>query len=203
MVWSSLILKSKIEVVYMAQKKLSILVEGAVMVAFAEALEYIPHTVGVSAIEVQFGLIPVVLYALRRGVQPGILAGFVWGILDMLLRGFSGGSVLNVWQGLLEFPVAFALVGLAGIAARGLRSASSNRGAKLIVYGTVVGTVAKYACHFIAGIVYWGSYAPKGQSAWLYSLIINGGSAIVSTIVATLVLVAIKLAAPRLFRVQA
>lgn len=61
----------------MATSKLNVLVEGAVMVAFAEALEYIPHTVGVSAIEVQFGLIPVVLYALRRGVNPGLLAGLV------------------------------------------------------------------------------------------------------------------------------
>lgn len=187
----------------MATSKLNVLVEGAVMVAFAEALEYIPHTVGVSAIEVQFGLIPVVLYALRRGVNPGLLAGLVWGILDMVLRGFSGGSVLNAWQGLLEFPVAFALVGLAGISARGLRQTrSSGVAITFIIFGTVLGTVAKYFCHFIAGIIYWGSYAPKGQSAWLYSLIINGGSALASIAAAGAVLVIIWLAAPQLYKVR-
>lgn len=187
----------------MAQgNKLNVLVEGAVMVAFAEALEYIPHTVGVSAIEVQFGLIPVILYALRRGVRPGLMAGLVWGLLDMVLRGFSGGSVLNVWQGLLEFPVAFAFVGFAGICARRVQqSVSKGNVSGWIILGTVIGAFAKYYCHFIAGIIYWGSYAPKGQAAWLYSLIINGGSAVASTLVTAIVLVLIRFTAPRLFRV--
>lgn len=187
----------------MQETKLNVLVEGAVMVAFAEALEYIPHTVGVSAIEVQFGLIPLVLYALRRGVKPGLTAGLVWGLLDMVLRGFSSGSVLNAWQGILEYPIAFAVVGLAGFAAAGLAGAKSKGTVTgYIILGTILGALAKYFCHFIAGIIYWGSYAPKGQSAWLYSLIVNGGSAVVSTIVTVLVLVAIYLPAPQLFRVS-
>lgn len=187
----------------MEEKKLNVLVEGAVMVAFAEALEYIPHTVGVSAIEVQFGLIPVVLYALRRGMRPGLMAGLVWGVLDMVLRGFSTGSVLNAWQGILEYPVAFAVVGVAGIAASGLCGArSTGSAAGYIALGTILGALAKYFCHFIAGIIYWGSYAPKGQAAWVYSLIVNGGSAVVSTIVTVLVLLAIRVAAPQLFRIR-
>lgn len=62
-----------------------------------------------------------------------------------------------------------------------------------------MGTFAKYFCHFIAGWVYWGSYAPKGQPAWLYSLWTNGGSAVMSSILAVVVMSILVLSAKHLF----
>lgn len=190
----------------MSSNRLIVAVEGAIIVAFAMALNYIPHTVGVSAIEVQFGLIPLTLYALRRGLMPALMAGLVWGLLDMFLRGIPGGSVLNAWQGILEYPLAFTLIGAAGMMTSAFRQAVRRdrqglmRG--LIVAAALVGGVAKYACHFAAGIVFWGSYAPAGQSPVLYSLVINGGSAIVSIILAAVVLLIVNRVAPQLFVVK-
>ncbi|WP_019786259.1 energy-coupled thiamine transporter ThiT, partial [Streptococcus sobrinus] len=45
-----------------------------------------------------------------------------------------------------------------------------------MVVGVLIGSLARYCIHFIAGILFWGNYAPKGQSALLYSAIINGSS---------------------------
>lgn len=187
----------------MQNHRLLVLVEGAIIVAFAMALNYIPHTVGVSAIEVQFGLIPFGVYAMRRGLLPTLAAGLVWGLLDMFLRGIPGGSVLNATQGILEYPIAFTVVGLGGIFAanfqHALKRGRKGPAAVLLVLAVTVSGVAKYVFHFIAGIVFWGSYAPKGQPVWLYSLVVNGGSAVVSILLAAVVLVVLLQIAPRLY----
>lgn len=191
----------------MQNHRLLVLVEGAIIVAFAEALNYIPHTVGVSAIELQFGLIPLGVYALRRGFGAGLAAGLVWGLIDMFLRGIPGGSVLNALQGILEYPIAFTLVGLAGLCStsfqRAQRDGKSARAYLLMFVGIVFAGVGKYFCHFVAGVIYWGSYAPKGQSPVLYSLIINGGSALASIVFAVAVLSVLLRVSPKLFTATA
>ena len=59
----------------MQHQRLLIQIEGAIIAAFAMALEYIPHTVGPSAIEVSFGIIPLIIYSLRRGAAAGMVSG--------------------------------------------------------------------------------------------------------------------------------
>jgi len=63
--------------------ELLVITEGAIITALALALSFVPHTTGVSAIEFVYGLIPMAIYALRRGVKAGLITGFVWGILDI------------------------------------------------------------------------------------------------------------------------
>jgi thiamine transporter len=69
--------------------------------------------------------------------------------------------------------------------------------------GIVFAGVGKYFCHFVAGVIYWGSYAPKGQSPVLYSLIINGGSAVASIVFAVAVLSVLLRVSPKLFTATA
>lgn len=187
----------------MQHQRLLIQIEGAIIAAFAVALEYIPHTVGPSAIEVSFGIIPIVIYSLRRGAIPGMVSGLIWGLLDLILRGLGNGSVLNVWQGLLEFTIAFMVVGLAGILQRPIQASIQNhtkvKTMILLWMAAFVGTFAKYFCHFLAGAVYWGSYAPKSMNAWLYSLTVNGGSFIASFILTGIVLCICLAMVPKLY----
>ena len=78
-----------------------------------------------------------------------------------------------------------------------------NKGKKALVYiiiATFVGSFARYFCHFIAGIIFWGQYAPKGQSAVLYSLIVNGSTMIGSFILCTVLLILLFTTSPRLFK---
>lgn len=187
----------------MQHQRLLIQIEGAIIAAFAVALEYIPHTAGPSAIEVSFGIIPIVIYSLRRGAISGMVSGLIWGLLDLILRGLGNGSVLNVWQGLLEFTIAFMVVGLAGILQRPIQASIQNhtkvKTMTLLWMAAFFGTFAKYFCHFLAGAVYWGSYAPKGMNAWLYSLTVNGGSFIASFILTDIVLCICLAMVPKLY----
>lgn len=174
-----------------SNSRVLILVEIAVIAAFAMALEYVPHKTGISSIEMSYGVIPITVLALRRGLGAGMAAGLTWGVLDIMLIGFCEGSVLNPIQGFLEYPIAFAVAGLGGLLYGRFQAAlkaGKNREALGLAWGAgLIGVLAKYFCHFLAGWVFWGSYAPKGTPAWLYSLVINGGSAVATGILTVIV----------------
>lgn len=163
---------------------LVVITEGALITALAMVLSFVPHSTGVSSVEFVYGLIPMAVYALRRGVKAGLMAGLAWGILDLILRGFSNGGFLNPLQGFVEYPLAFAVIGLVGLGSSQVKSAM-ERGKNalgLIIFYSAIGFFAKYFLHFIAGGIYWGSYAPKTMNPWIYSLVINGGSFIANMI---------------------
>ncbi|WP_125589551.1 energy-coupled thiamine transporter ThiT [Companilactobacillus jidongensis] len=170
---------------------LVVLTEGAIIVAAAQALSFVPHDLGVSSIQVEYGLIPMTIYALRRGLKPGLTAGFVWGILDLILKGFSSGGFLNPLQGLVEYPLAFAAVGLVGLGSVRVKNRinENKNPLGLIIFYSAIGFLVKYFLHFIAGGIYWGAYAPKTMNPWIYSLVINGGSFIANMIMLLILLV--------------
>ena len=109
--------------------RLSILVETALVAAFAMALSYIPDFA--SWFSPSFGAIPLVLFSLRRGPKYGILAGTIWGLLHFIL-----GKVwyLSVSQVVIEYLFAFASMGLAGFFAAPFQKAlrQEHKGRTLI-----------------------------------------------------------------------
>ncbi|WP_125769660.1 energy-coupled thiamine transporter ThiT [Companilactobacillus furfuricola] len=165
-------------------QKLIILTEGALVTAAAQVLSFIPHSFGVSSIELVYGLIPMAIFALRRGLKAGLIAGLVWGLLDLLLRGLSSGGVLNPLQGFLEYPVAFSAIGLIGLGSakvkQVIREGKSSIG--WILFFSSFGVLVKYSFHFLAGGVFWASFAPKTMNPWIYSFVVNGGSLIVNVL---------------------
>ncbi|KRK80713.1 energy-coupled thiamine transporter ThiT [Companilactobacillus nodensis] len=173
---------------------LVVLTEGAIIVAAAQALSFVPHDLGVSSIQIVYGLIPMAIYALRRGLKPGLTAGLVWGILDLILKGFSSGGFLNPLQGFVEYPLAFAAVGLVGLGSVQVKNRIENdkNPLGLIILYSGIGFFAKYFLHFIAGGIYWGAYAPKTMNPWIYSAVINGGSFIANMIMMLVLLVVLS-----------
>jgi thiamine transporter len=70
--------------------------------------------------------------------------------------------MLNLVQFVLEYPIAFGVIGLAGLFKR-------NE-----LLGAVVGLGLRFLAHMIAGVVFWSEYAPPGMSPLIYSIIYNG-----------------------------
>lgn len=56
-------------------------------------------------------MIPLIIFAMRHGAGPGIVVGAVYGLIDMLL----GDSMYHPIQILLDYPIAFGALGLAGL----------------------------------------------------------------------------------------
>ena len=58
------------------------------------------------------GLVPLIWFALRRGVKYGIFAGIIYGAIHAIL---PGSYIIHPVQGLLDYPIAFGALGLAGL----------------------------------------------------------------------------------------
>lgn len=74
--------------------KLRALCEGAVLVAVAEILSFIKLWEMPWGGSVVLSMVPLVLYAVRWGLGPGLLSGFVFGVLQFV---FDGGFAIG-WQ---------------------------------------------------------------------------------------------------------
>ena len=180
-------------------KTIRIWVEGTIIAALAMVLSMIPLDIGAS-FSISLGQIPLTIFALRRGWKPGLAAGAIWGLLH-----FPLGKVwyLSVIQVLIEYPIAFTFAGFAGLYAWKLKQAiSEGKTTKVkvtLIQGAFVGALARYIWHFIAGWVFWGSYAQWGMKPWLYSLVMNSASGLATAVVTAVVVVIIYTITPQLF----
>ncbi len=118
---------------------------------------------------------------------------------------FSSESVvyLSVVQVLIEYPIAFTFAGFAGLYAKKVQKALSEQDMRSvrrnIVFGTFIGTGARFFWHFIAGVVFWGSYALWGMNPWIFSLVMNGVSGLATAVVTAIVAVVVAEKAPQLY----
>lgn len=114
-------------------------------------------------------LLPLMIYAYMFGVRKGIFAGFIYG----LLQAFQDPSVLHPAQFLLDYPVAFAWIGLAGLFA----NHSSLRKIPQLQFalGAVLAGLGRFCMHFLSGTFAFGVFAPEGTPAALYSFIYQAG----------------------------
>jgi len=183
----------------MQNRKLRIYLEGTLFAAIAMVLSFIPTGIG-SSFSVSLGMIPLTFYAIRRGLLPGLYAGFLWGLLH-----FVTGSVwmLNIYQVMIEYTLAYAFVGLAGFYSKEiLRNISLNKHKTVqfyILLAVFAGAVGRYFWHFIAGWIFWGDYALWGFSAIFFSLVMNGLSMIVTSMVTVIVMLILYRNSPVLF----
>ena len=61
---------------------------------------------------ISIAMVPIFLMAYRWGIKGGMLTGFLLGLLQFIL-GFS--QIYTLLQGIIDYFVAFSVVGLAGI----------------------------------------------------------------------------------------
>ncbi len=94
----------------MDNKRVLILVESAVVIAMALALSQIRLFRLPQAGSVTLAMVPLVVLAYRRGARAGLMAGIALGLLRLTLDAY----VVHWAQFILDYPLAFGLVGLAG-----------------------------------------------------------------------------------------
>jgi thiamine transporter len=150
------------------------LAEIIILVALAGALSLISHSFFTlpQGGSINIGMVPILWLALRRGWKIGVFGGAVFGVVDLAIGAF----IVNPAQLILDYPLAFAALGLAGLFW------------KYPVVGVVVGVTGRFVSHFVSGIVYFADYAPPGMSPAVYSAIYNGAYLIPSMIVCAIVI---------------
>ncbi len=113
-------------------------------------------------------MLPIMLFSASFGVGPGLLAGLTYGVLQYL----QGGWFANVWQFALDYLLAFASLGLAGLA-------RSWRGKGGLCLAMLLAVVCRALSATLAGIFFWNT-AP-----WA-SLVYNGTYLIPETVICML-----------------
>lgn len=100
-------------------------------------------------------MLPVMLFAVSFGTAPGLLAGTALGLLQLL----QGAYILNPWQALLDYVLAYAVLGFAGIGPK------LNKKYGLYI-GIAIAALLRTLCAALAGVVFW-------ETAWWASVWYN------------------------------
>jgi thiamine transporter len=182
----------------MTGNRTRVLVEIALTVALAVVLGLLKLWEMPYGGSISLEMLPILVLALRRGWRVGVLAGALYGVVALMF----GGLVVHPVQFVLDYPVAFALAGLAGVVTPYLRrsTASVRTTWPWIVGGVALGSALRFVSHWVSGLVFFGQYAAPGQPAWLYSLLYNGSylvpAAVICAVAAVLLVPALERAVP-------
>lgn len=137
---------------------------AAVCIAMSFALSYLklfrmPQGGSVTAAS----LLPIMIYAYMFGPKKGIFAGFVYG----LLQAVQDPWIIHPAQFLLDYPIAFAGAGAAGL------FGSVKKLDKLpqvqFALGALVASVLRFASHVLSGVFAFSEYSTL-DNVWIYSL---------------------------------
>ncbi|HSH35717.1 energy-coupled thiamine transporter ThiT [Schnuerera sp.] len=140
------------------------LVEAGIMIALSILLSRIKVYEAPQGGSVTAGsMIPIMLFAMRWGLGPGITAGITFGLLKLML----GGWVFSPTQAILEYPIAFGFLGLAGVFSNSIEKAKDGSYFKIIL-SVLLAIAGRFICHLLAGVIFFSEYAGT-QNPWIYS----------------------------------
>ena len=161
------------------------LCEGAIMLALAIVLNYLSKVIFANMPNggsVSLAMFPILFYAHRWGLGNGLLIGFAYGLLDMLL---DGGYAWG-WQSIiLDYLAAYTALGLGGL----------FKGKDWGIFpGIAVGCLARFIVHHISGITIYKILVPTEVEGFgvfsnphIYSLVYNGAYMIPNMIIAIVI----------------
>lgn len=161
------------------------LCEGAIMLALAIVLNYLSKVIFANMPNggsVSLAMFPILFYAHRWGLGNGLLMGFAYGLLDMLL---DGGYAWG-WQSIiLDYLAAYTALGLGGL----------FKGKDWGIFpGIAVGCLGRFIVHHISGITIYKILVPTEVEGFgvfsdphIYSLVYNGAYMIPNMIIAIVI----------------
>lgn len=143
------------------------LVTAAICIAMSYLLSFIklwsmPTGGSLTAVS----MLPLMFFAWIYGVGPGMIAGVAYGLLQLIQKP----EIYHWIQLLFDYPIAFAMLGLAGCFRKSDKPWA-------LPAGVVLGCFGRFLCHFFTGAVFFGEYAATQTFIGIctYSLVYNGG----------------------------
>lgn len=152
----------------MNRTKLIVMMEIALMTGLAVVLDFLTLFRMPYGGSVTLAMLPILIMAYRRGVGAGVMTGLLFGLANLMF----GPYIVHWIQALLEYPVAFAAAGLAGVFQFG-RNVSLKKKIVYLSAGIFLAVIMRFAAHFTAGVIWFGEFAPEGTPVALYSFLYN------------------------------
>ena len=114
-------------------------------------------------------LLPIMLFAYIYGPKKGVFVGFIYGIMQAMQDPY----IIHPAQFLLDYPIAFAMVGFAGVF-KNLKQLDKLPQVKFAL-GAVIAGALRFISHVLSGVFAFGANAVAAGEAnfWVYSLAYN------------------------------
>ncbi|MBO5069740.1 MAG: energy-coupled thiamine transporter ThiT [Roseburia sp.] len=130
----------------------------------------------------------IALIAYWYGPYVGIMTGVAYGLVQFVMEPIF----YTIPQMLLDYPLAFGALGLAGFFSR------KKRGLQI---GYLIGVFGRFLFSTISGVVFFAAYAPEGMHPLAYSIAYQGSYLLPEAII-TLIIISIPPVAKALAQVQ-
>ena len=166
----------------MKDTKIKILCEGAILVALAQILGYLKLGRLPQGGSITLAMLPIFIFAYRRGLKHAFIASFALGFLQCTLdNSWTWG-----WQSIIfDYILAYGILGTAGI---------WSQKTKGIYKGAILAGLLRMISHTISGYLYMREYLDMEifgihtSSPWIYSLLYNGSYIVLSLFVCLIVI---------------
>ena len=162
------------------------LTEAAIMLAIATVLSILklvslPYGGSVTVAS----MLPIIIISYRHGIKWGLLSGLAYGAIQQLLD-VNTLSYATSWKAavaivLLDYIIAFMAAGLGGVFRNKARQPFA------LLWGSVLTSVVRYACHVISGATVWAGLSIPTKAALAYSFSYNATYMIPEAIVTALI----------------
>lgn len=123
-------------------------------------------------------MLPIILYSIIFGPITGITAGVAYGFLQF----FQDGGAVHWAQLLLDYPLAFGFLGIAGIIPRNFNITTR------IISGTILAVLGRSIMHVLSGAIFFAEYAGD-KNPWIYSIVYNVSFLSVETVLTIIIAV--------------
>ena len=146
------------------------IVYGAISIALSFALSYAKLFKLPQGGSVTFAsLLPLMIYCCMFGTRRGLIVCTIYGVLQALQDPF----IIHPMQFLLDYPLAFGLIGVSGIFME--KGLFKDKKVVAFLLGGVLAVVLRYACHVCSGVFAFADYADldKYDTAIAYSMAYN------------------------------
>ena len=140
-----------------------LLSETIIFVALATALSFVVvYTLPQGGSITAGSMVPIIWLALRRGPKIGVFAGAIYGLIQFAILPYIAPTSWAAIQVLLDYPLAFGVLGLAGFFKQ------------IPLIGSTLGIVGRFIMHFVAGVFFWAPSSAPGADPYVFSAIYNG-----------------------------
>lgn len=154
-----------------AQKKIQdtrMLANASIAIAAAYALSFFKVEMAFGGSITPASFVPLILFSFAYGPSRGLFVGIVYSVLQFIQQPWF----LHPIQLILDYPLAFASIALAGVFKGKFKSTMSQ-----VLLGTVCVGAARLLMHTFAGMYFWEQGKVIADittnNAFIYSLIYN------------------------------
>ena len=137
---------------------------AAICIAMSFALSYIRlYRLPQGGSVTLASLLPLMIFSYIFGVKKGVLVGVIYGVLQAIQDPY----IIHPMQFLLDYPIAFSLIGLSGMFAK--FKVFNKYPQVSFLLGGIVASVLRFLAHFLSGVCAFGTYAHDAGNNNIYA----------------------------------